>query len=46
MLHPLPTMRVSQAELARMAFGARLTETERAVAAWPGTDHGLQTHLA
>ena len=42
---PLTTIRMSQAELARLAFHALLTDVERATPAPHGTEYVLQTNL-
>src|SRR5438132_14323828 len=45
MLPPLTTVQMSQAELARLAFKALLTEVERDTPAPNGTEYVLQTDL-
>ncbi len=44
-LPPLTTVQMSQAELARLAFNALLTETQRDVPAKHGTEYVLHTNL-
>jgi LacI family transcriptional regulator len=44
-LPALTTVQMSQAELARLAFNALLTELQRAVPSPTGTEYVLQTHL-
>ena len=45
MLPPLTTVQMSQAELARLAFHALLTETQREEPLTHGTNYALQTNL-